>query len=117
MAKISRKEKKKQKVIFYAALFFVFLMATSLLAGFYGGGNDDLGEYNGFKFKSTNNGVSTKIDGDRMNFFYHPSILEYINISSDVKELLSKPSITLTFDPEDKYISGINWGLENLWIL
>ena len=57
-------------------------------------------EYNDFEFKFKDNQYFTKIDGVEHGFLFFPGDLEYVNVSVEMKSLLSAPVVTVTYDPQ-----------------
>jgi len=75
--------KEKRKKLFMS-IFVVAIMVLSVLGYMIGRNSEDTSAYNGFKFFKTNSQWAVKIDGKNVLFYFHPSQVDYINISSDV---------------------------------
>lgn len=83
-------------------------MSSSIL-GYAILGGDQSVNYNGFKFKRTQTGWETKIQGNNVQFHYHPTELENINLNSTITETIKdKKMLYLTFDPDAEEISFID---------
>ena len=57
-------------------------------------------KYGDFKFRVVNQQYVTKINGVEHVFFFFPRDLEYILLSGEVKALLDKPVLIVTYDPK-----------------
>lgn len=75
------KEKKKKLAM---SLFVVAIMTLSVLGYMIGRNSEDVTSYNGFKFFKQNNQWASKIDGKNIIFHYHPSQVDYINVSKEI---------------------------------
>lgn len=62
------------------------------------GGGTSL-KYNGYKFTVTEQQIKAKVNGQQKSFFFFPRDLEYIQIPDEVKVLLQKPVLTVTYNP------------------
>ncbi|MBT4540679.1 hypothetical protein HOC35_04145 [Candidatus Woesearchaeota archaeon] len=103
-----RKEKKsffnKKNII---GLLIAFVMVSSLL-GAWQGGYVAMDKYKDFKFRSKEYNVFGKIDGEWIQFKYHPTELESIEASPEALQTIKDSKmIYVTFDPEDKQIGAI----------
>ncbi|HIH31716.1 TPA: hypothetical protein HA235_03335 [Candidatus Woesearchaeota archaeon] len=113
-----RKEKNKKIFLIGFALFIVLSMTLSIFAVILDNPQDNL-KYGKQKFTITNTGYSTKINGKAMEFTSYPSELEYLNISSDIKQLLGNAqAITFLFDPNSSkedlvYLDSARFDLQN----
>lgn len=63
-------------------------------------------KYNGLKFKLVNQQYVAKIDGKQHTFIFFPRDIEYIQIPDDVKLLLQKPILTVTYNPNSTLASN-----------
>jgi hypothetical protein len=112
---LSRFRKKKKNTIFNgknAIGIFVVIMMLASGAGFVlnmnqGGSSSD--EYEGQRFVSTQRGQwSTEIDGKNYYFSYHPSVVDYLNISDPIIETMKNADVVyITYNPDDEYITEI----------
>ena len=64
-------------------------------------------KYNDFKFRVVNQQYFTKINGQEHAFIFFPGDLEYLQISPEVKTLLDKPVLTITYDPNSKIADNL----------
>lgn len=89
-------------------IIIVFVMVSSLLA-VWQGAYISLDNYNDFRFKAdSNNQISGKINDEWIQFNYHPTNLEKINVSEYViPTLKNSKMVYITFEPNDKYIKDI----------
>ncbi|MBI4454035.1 hypothetical protein HY636_05315 [Candidatus Woesearchaeota archaeon] len=89
-------------------IIIVFVMVSSLLA-VWQGSSTSLDNYNHFRFRAdTNNKIFGKMNDNWIQFNYHPSFLEKINVSDDVISTLNNSKmIYITFEPTDKYIKNV----------
>ncbi len=55
-------------------------------------------KYNGYKFTVTEQQYKAKVNGQQKSFLFFPRDLEYVQISDDVKALLQKPVLTVTYN-------------------
>lgn len=55
--------------------------------------------YGDYKFKPTQQGYTTKINGRDYIFFNFPGDIEYYLVSDEVTQLISAPVYTVTYDP------------------
>ena len=111
-----RKKKKKSKFFnkkTVIGLLVAFVMVSSLLAAWQGG-STALDPYNGYKFKTKGYdqygeyNVFGKVNDEWIEFWYHPSDLEQMEVSALViPTLKNSKMVYLTFDPDDKQISEI----------
>jgi hypothetical protein len=56
-------------------------------------------KYNGYKFTLADQQYRAKINGVQRSFIFFPGDIEYVQIPDDVKALLAKPVLTVTYDP------------------
>lgn len=88
-------------------LFIVFILVTSMF-GFMWSGSKTKVEYKGFKFVQLETGrFMLNIGNSRIAFNYFPSELEWINVSRQIKSLLSTPMVYLTSNPNSTYAETI----------
>ena len=76
----------------------VILMVSSTAGFIFGRNQGATTKYNGYKFTYQNNGWTTKIDGQQIQFHHHPSDLENITLSDDIVNVLNVPRGYLTFE-------------------
>lgn len=107
MGRFERKKEKKKKFwtnIFLAAMFVFVVVGMSLggvIGGFGGGTNLKYGDYK-FYIKEGDNHYWTKIDGNEMPFYFLPSQVEHINVSSIISNRLREAYLVMiTFNPKD----------------
>jgi len=109
MGRFERKKEKRKKFwtnIFLAAMFVFVVVGMSLggVIGGFGGGGPDL-KYGDYKFyikEGDNNHYWTKIEGSEMPFYFLPSQVEDINMSSIIKNRLKESYLVMiTFNPKD----------------
>jgi len=55
-------------------------------------------KYNGYKFTLAEQQYRAKVNGQQKTFLFFPRDLEYIQIPDNVKSLLEKPVLTITYD-------------------
>lgn len=123
------KRRKKQQTLLSGknaiGIFVILLMVLSGV-GFImdmGRGGTNSGEYNGYDFRQTEQGRwVVEIDGRQIAFSYHPSLVDYINVSSEaISRLRNTQGLHVTFDPKDQYvgdIEDIRFEMDNeLWSL
>lgn len=87
-----------------AGAFIVFLMISSVF-GFvfsYGSTSNAL-EYGEFTFTPVENQLRTRIDGQEYVFLFFPGDLEFVELSSGVKQLLDAPVLTVTYNPAGNF--------------
>lgn len=103
---------KKQKKNFLnkkniLGLLIAFVMVSSVL-GAWQGSYVAMDKYKDHRFKSKENIVLGKIDGEWIEFSYHPKELESINVSKEALEKIKNSKmIYITFNPNDKFIQSI----------
>ena len=112
MHRHKRKEKSK---LFNAknavGIFVVVMMLASGIAFILntnqGGMTSD--SYNGQIFVSNQRGEwFTEMDGKMYQFSYHPTVVDYLNISQAVIDKLKTADVVyITYDPNDRYITNI----------
>lgn len=105
MGRLERKREKKKKFwmnIFLAAMFvFIILGMTLGGVGNYFGGSER--KYGKFKFYTKDNRYVTTINGNEMFFYFLPSQVEGINLSSIITNKLKEAYLVmLTFNPEEE---------------
>lgn len=112
-------EQKKHAKL-YIGLFIAFIMVTSIFGfiGSYQSEQESSFEYNGFTFYQTNRGFYTKLNDNKIFFYYEPQQLEAINISTAAKNLVSNLKvISLTYDPSStlkKTLGGIQYEFSSI---
>jgi hypothetical protein len=111
------KNKKRMGIILTVAI--AFIMIISIFAIVIDNQSQSLPNYNKHSFVSATNGYKTKINGTYMDFYYYPTDLEQIPISSDIiSKLKNSQGIGFIFNPEDnvqdnlQYIDTIRYDLE-----
>jgi len=77
-------EEKERKKRLAMSLFIVAIMTLSVLGYMAGRNGEDTTTYKSFKFFKSSNMWATKINGNNLLFHYHPSQVDYINISSSI---------------------------------
>jgi hypothetical protein len=97
---MGRKERKQDKAKqVWMSVLIAFLMIFSVF-GVIIGSQDNSMKYGKFKFSQAQNGYVTKINGKDVPFYSLPSQSSFINVSSDVKNLLNGSYfIVVSFDP------------------
>ncbi|MCB9358682.1 hypothetical protein H6503_02005 [Candidatus Woesearchaeota archaeon] len=105
-----RTHKKNNRMTLYMGIFITLIMATSGFGViFYGfSSNNSTEKYNGFKFKQTNYGYETKVDGKTYYFEVLPIETEHIEIEQGtINRLKDAYSIIITSDPFSSYRQDI----------
>jgi hypothetical protein len=98
-----QEERRRQRNKRIISWVIVILMVLSV-AGFYVGSADTTSvKYNGIKFTPTSRGVLAVIDGNRYAFNYLPTQVEDIPRDPQLKQLLDKPVLAVTYDPASNY--------------
>ncbi len=64
-------------------------------------------KYNGYKFTVADQQYRAKINGVQRSFVFFPGDIEYIQIPDDVKALLQKPVLTVTYDPNSSLSANL----------
>ncbi len=64
-------------------------------------------KYNGYKFTLAGEQYRAKVNGIQRSFIFFPGDLEYIQIPDDVKALLAKPILTVTYDSNSTLSSNL----------
>jgi len=82
-------EEKEKKKRLFMSLFIVAIMTLSVLGYMIGRNGEDVTTYKSFKFFKSNNMWATKIDGKNVLFHYHPSQVDYMNISPSIIEKIN----------------------------
>ena len=107
MGRFERKKEKRKKFwtnIFLAAMFVFVVVGMSLggvIGGFGGGPDLKYGDYK-FYIKEGDNRYWVKIDGNEMPFYFLPSRVENINMSSITSNRLKEAYLVMiTFNPKD----------------
>jgi hypothetical protein len=113
-----RNKGKKLSVILVTA-FIVFSMVISIFAIVVDNQSQSIPDYNKHSFRFTDNGYKTKINKTYIEFYYYPSDLEEINLSSEIiSKIKNSQGIGFVFDPEDNitdnllYIDVMRYDLE-----
>lgn len=111
------RNKKRMSIILTVAI--AFIMVISIFAIVIDNQSQGLPDYNKHSFVSTTTGYKTKINGAYMDFYYYPTDLEQIPVSSDIiSKLQHSQGIGLIFNPEDntqdnlQYVDTIRYDLE-----
>lgn len=102
--RLIKKLKKVMTVKFFMSLFIVVMMLGSVM-GFVltSGTASTTSYYNGYKVQVVSKGYLVSYGKDRLNFYYSPQDLEFINVSSTMmKELVESPFAIISFDPAIK---------------
>lgn len=87
-----------KKWLFALALFIIVIMVfSSFLMGM--DQSTTSGKYNGHKFAYLNNQWVTTLNNYEMSFYFHPSEVDYLNLTNP--ENLHAPLIYVTFDPNE----------------
>ena len=88
------------------SLFLAGIMIFSTL-GFmldYQTGNSNKRKYNGYKFEQMYDGIQTKINGQKFTLTHFPEQLEYISMSTEIKQILRNTQVlAITYNPESEY--------------
>jgi len=107
--KKNKSDKKKWTVIIVSA-FIVFSMVISIFAIIIDNQNSGTLSYNKHSFIMTDTGFKTKISGKYMDFYYYPSDIERINISSDIiSKIQQSQGIAFVFDPFDNVTDNLQY--------
>lgn len=105
MGRRERRREKRKKFwmnIFLAAMF-VFIVVGMTLGGLGTFGGNDRMKYGDFKFQIIDNRYVTEINEQPMPFYFLPSQVDYINVSSIVTNKLREAYLVMmTFNPKDK---------------
>ncbi len=110
----------KRHIKLYIGLFIAFIMVTSIFGfvGSYQSEQEPSFEYNGFTFYQTNKGLYTKINGDKIFFYYEPQELEAINLPLTVRDIIiNSKALALTYDPASnfkKILGGIQYEFSSI---
>ncbi len=89
-------------------LFIILIMTMSVLGIYANSGQDNQNKYNGYAFKQTNSGFSTKVNDKEITFYNPPASLEYISFDNESKQILKNAKVLyITFDPNDTAIQEI----------
>jgi hypothetical protein len=93
-------EKQKKAVV---GGFIVFIMVFSIFGIVMNYTMNDTQqrdyEYYNFTFKTTNEGLSTEIDGKEYTFLILPTDVDFYEVPDQAKQLLKQPMFTVTYDP------------------
>ena len=89
----------------FMVYFIAFIMISSAFAViFYGFADQTTSlKYEGITFTKSNIGWDSKIDGKRYSFYYHPSEVEFINVSDRVLEKIASYQLDMTSDSESEF--------------
>ncbi|MBW2990386.1 hypothetical protein KY348_01635 [Candidatus Woesearchaeota archaeon] len=100
MGRRERKVEKRKQILMASIL--VFLMVASGFGVIVGSRTSEM-KYGKYKFQIINNKYVTEINGNDMPFYFLPSQVDYINLSSTITNKLKEAFlIMLTFNPDDK---------------
>ncbi|MEM3154440.1 MAG: hypothetical protein QW165_02615 [Candidatus Woesearchaeota archaeon] len=88
-----------KKIIGLGIIAIMILSTVALVMVDFAVGPSSTFKYNGFKFRQMDGQLTAKIDGQQRVFLFFPGDLEYIRIPEDVKSMLQKPVLTVTYDP------------------
>jgi hypothetical protein len=86
------------------------LMILSIFGIIFSGYNSgrEKARYNGYEFKQTSNGWSTKIGEKDIQFSYLPESLKEIEVGNSVTELISNSRVMyVTFNPNSKKVQAL----------
>ncbi len=115
--------KKKQNTSKFIVYFLAFIMVSSILVssifGIIFSGYNQTGttlSYNGYKFSRENNIWVTNVDGKSISFDYFPEEVDYINISSEIIDMIKNSAqIDFTYDTDSEFkdtIALIQYNIE-----
>jgi len=103
-------EKRKKRMSIIMTIGIAFIMVASIFAIVIDNQNQGVPDYNKHSFVSTNTGYKTKINGTYMDFYYYPTELEQISLSSDIiTRLRNGRGIGFIFDPEDNAVDNLQY--------
>ena len=105
---MKKKSNAGKKWLFAIAIIIVVLMVGStLLIGLDDSQSNSL-KYNNYRFTFKNNQWSTVINNYEINFYYHPSEIDHINITNP--DNLNSPLFYLTSHPNEssEYLDGLS---------
>jgi len=90
-------------------LVIAFLMVSSIFGFVFDFAVNPVGKlkYNGFKFQPVGNQFIAKINSQEHRFLFFPGDIEFIQIAPDVKALLEKPVLTVTYDPNSSVAQNL----------
>jgi len=111
---------KKDRKSFYMGIFIAFIMITSVFGVMFYGftGPSTTVKYNDYKFRTTNLGYTTKIDGMEYHFSVLPQDVESINITGNIKdEILNAQAVIVTSDHNSTYNQEIAVASYNMNII
>lgn len=110
MMRKDRYEQKKKRTGIVITVIMAFLMIASIFTIVIDNQSQGIPNYNGHKFVGTDYGYKTKINGQYMDFYYHPSDLERISMSPDIIRLInSSTGIAFVFNPEDNVSDNLQY--------
>ena len=103
------KEKNDRKSMYMSILIAFVMISSAFAVVLYGFGDNSTSlRYNKYKFKVTNLGFETKIDGKLYYFDSVPQDVLGINVSSGIRDLiLNGQAIIITSDPTSSYVQEI----------
>jgi hypothetical protein len=94
-----RSEKTKQIIIGVVIALIMILSTFGIIIGSQSSGL----QYGTYKFEVVNNQYVTKINNQQMSFYFFPSQVDYINLSSAITNKLKESYfVMITFNPDDK---------------
>ncbi len=102
-SKAEIREEKKEKILkIIIGLVTAFLMASGILGYVNNSSTNSNADYHGVRFSRDANNYYwvANINGKKMNFYYHPTQLEFMNVSPIIKpRLLSAKYVIILFNP------------------
>ena len=93
-----KKSNSKKWFVIIVIAIIVLMVGSSLLIGLDSDNPSQL-KYNDHRFTYKNNQWTTVINNYEVNFYYHPSELDYINLTNP--ENFNVPLIYVSFDPNE----------------
>lgn len=79
-------------------VIIIAIMVSSTAGFIFGRDETGTSKYNGYKFKYTNSGWITTIDGNEALFHFHPLEVENVSVADDILDKLDAPQAYLTFE-------------------
>jgi hypothetical protein len=118
--KYDKYERKKKRMGMILTIGIAFIMIASIFAIIVDNQSQTIPSYNKHNFLASSNGYKTKINGAYQEFYYHPTELEEIPLSSDIiAKVKNSKGIGIVFNPDDsitdnlQYIDVIRYDLES----
>jgi hypothetical protein len=98
------KKEKRSKMVYIMSAVIVLVMVFSVVGYMSGRGPESEFAYNGHEIKYNGNKYIFDMDLGRLEFYSHPSQLEFIPYDDAITQALKdKSQIYLTFDPEMEF--------------